>query len=157
MEGCGLRCKDALYTENEHYQIHKLVVYCVLFCIFLNLFTIVTFIIDWKTANKYPALAIFYINICFFISYSGWFIQFLGSETREDIVCKKDGTLRKSEPSASENLSCVIVFVMVYYFLIAGMVWFVIFSYAWHMSSLQASGNYLLLFKYPTLFGYKEK
>lgn len=141
MEGCGLRCKDALYTENEHKQIHKLVAFCVGFCIFFNLFTVITFIIDWKTANKYPALAIFYLNLCFCISYSGWLVQFLGTETREDIVCKKDGTLRKSEPSASENLSCVIVFVMVYYFLIAAMVWFVIFSYAWYRSSLQALGK----------------
>lgn len=101
--------------------------------------------IDWSAANKYPALAIFYINICFFVSYSGWLIQFLGYDTREDIVCKKDGTLRKSEPSASENLSCVIVFVMVYYFFIAGLVWFVIFTYAWHMSSLQALGEDYIL------------
>ncbi|XP_044253249.1 protein smoothened isoform X2 [Tribolium madens] len=141
VEECGLRCKDSLYTENEHYQIHKLIGYCVLVCGFFNFFTIVTFIIDWTTANKYPALTIFYMNICFFISYGGWFIQFLSSDTREDIVCKKDGTLRKSEPSATENLSCVIVFVLVYYFLIAGMVWFVLFSYTWHMSCVQALGK----------------
>ncbi|CAH1377107.1 protein smoothened isoform X2 [Tenebrio molitor] len=141
VESCGLRCKDSLYTENEHYQIHKLIAYCVLFCGFFNLFTIVTFIIDWSIANKYPALTIFYMNICFFISYSGWSIQFFNSDTREDIVCKKDGTLRKSEPCATENLSCVIVFVLVYYFLIAGMVWFVLFSYTWHMSCVQALGK----------------
>ncbi|XP_025831873.1 protein smoothened [Agrilus planipennis] len=141
IEYCGLQCKDVLYTENEQQQIHKLVGYCVLICISLNTFTIVTFIIDWKTAKKYPALAIFYINFCFLICYCGWMIQFLGSETREDIVCKKDGTLRKSEPSANENLSCVVVFVMVYYFFVAGMVWFVIFAYSWYMSSLQALGK----------------
>lgn len=115
--------------------------YFVVICIFLNAFTIVTFIIDWKTANKYPALAIFYINVCFFISYCGWFVQFLGSDAREDIVCKKDGTLRRFEPRANENLTCVTIFVMVYYFLIAGMAWFVIFTYSWYMSSLQALGK----------------
>lgn len=141
IEGCGLKCKDSLYTENEHQQIHKLLSYCLLICVLLNWFTITTFIIDWNTANKYPALAIFYVNICFCFSYGGWLVQFLGGDTREDIVCKKDGTLRKSEPSASENLSCVIVFVMVYYFMIAAMVWFVIFSYSWYMSSLQALGK----------------
>lgn len=141
IEGCGLKCKDSFYTINEHYQIHKLIVYGILLCTFLHIFTITTFIIDWKTAKKYPALAIFYVNICFLISCGGWLVQYFGAETREDVVCNKDGTLRKSEPSASENLSCVIVFVMVYYFMIAGMVWFVIFSYAWYMSSLQALGK----------------
>ncbi|XP_022917001.2 protein smoothened isoform X1 [Onthophagus taurus] len=141
IDGCGLSCKDPFYTQIEHKQIHKLIGYCVFLCLFLTLFTVCTFIIDWKTANKYPALAVFYINICFLVSYSGWMIQFLGTETREDIVCKRDGTLRKSEPRATENLSCVIVFVMVYYFLIAGMVWFVIFTYCWYMGSLQALGT----------------
>ncbi|KAK5641587.1 hypothetical protein RI129_010134 [Pyrocoelia pectoralis] len=141
IDNCGLQCKDVLYTDEEHRQIQKLMIYCAIICIILNLFTIVTFIIDWKTANKYPALAIFYLNVCFFISYCGWFVQFISTDAHEDVVCKKDGTLRKHEPSANENLSCVTVFVMVYYFLIAGMVWFVIFTYAWHMSSLQALGK----------------
>lgn len=35
---------------------------------------------------------------------------------------------------SGENLSCVVVFVLVYYFLMAAMVWFVILTYAWHMS-----------------------
>ncbi|CAG9827161.1 unnamed protein product [Diabrotica balteata] len=141
IEGCGLKCKDSLYTEHEHYQIHKLIAYCALLSLLCNIFTITTFVIDWTTANKYPALAIFYVNVCFCISYGGWLVQFLGSETREDIICKKEGTLRKSEPSATENLSCVVVFVMVYYFMIAGLVWFVIFGYSWHMNSLQALGK----------------
>lgn len=141
IENCGLECKDSFYTETEHHQIHKLIGYCAAACILCTLFTIVTFLIDWNAANKYPALAIFYINVCFFISYIGWFMQFLSPETREDIVCKRDGTLRKSEPSANENLSCVMVFVLVYYFAMAGMVWFVIFCYSWYMSSLQALGK----------------
>ncbi|CAG9824594.1 unnamed protein product [Phaedon cochleariae] len=141
VEGCGLKCKDSLYTETEHDQIHKFIAVCASICLILNTITVMTFIIDWKTSNKYPASAIFYVNVCFCISYGGWLIQFLGNDTREDIVCKKEGTLRKSEPSATENLSCPVVFFMVYYFMIAGLVWFVIFSYAWYMSSLQALGK----------------
>ncbi|CAH2261596.1 jg13656 [Pararge aegeria aegeria] len=63
----------------------------------------------------------------------GWLVQF-GVGSRDDIVCSKDGTRRQGEPSAEENLSCVVVFVLVYYFMIAACVWFVIFTYAWHMS-----------------------
>jgi len=78
VEGCGLHCKDARYTENEHYQIHKLITYGSLLCIVLNIFTVTTFLIDWKTANRYPAKGIFYVNICFAISYGGYLVQFLG-------------------------------------------------------------------------------
>lgn len=41
-----------------------------------------------------------------------WLIQF-GVGSRDDIVCSKDGTSRQGEPSAEENLSCVVVFVLV--------------------------------------------
>ncbi|XP_075153385.1 smoothened, frizzled class receptor [Haematobia irritans] len=137
VEGCGVRCKDPLYTDGEHRQIHKLVGWGATLCFVCNLFVVATFIIDWENASKYPALIVFYINMCFMIACLGWLAQFT-PDSREDIVCRKDGTLRHSEPTAGENLSCVVVFVIVYYFLIAAMVWFVFLTYAWH---LRAVGN----------------
>lgn len=133
VEGCGVQCQDPLYTSDEHQQIQKLIAWGASMCLGFNLFTIATFLIDWQNANKYPALIIFYVNFCFMISCLGWLAQFTPGG-REDIICRRDGTLRHSEPSAGENLSCIVVFVLVYYFLIAAMVWFVIFTYAWHMS-----------------------
>ncbi|XP_012235045.2 protein smoothened isoform X2 [Linepithema humile] len=132
VEGCGIPCNDPLYTLDEHNEIHSFIVWAAGICCAFNLFTIITFLIDWRSANKYPALVIFYINGCFMVSCIGWLVQFTPG-SREVIVCRKDGTLRMSEPSG-ENLSCVVVFVLVYYFLMAAMVWFVILTYAWHMS-----------------------
>ncbi|XP_048478506.1 protein smoothened isoform X4 [Plutella xylostella] len=131
--GCGIPCLDPLYTVDEHQQIHRLVAWGAGACLALNLLTVATFLIDWRSANKYPALVIFYINVCFAVASMGWLVQF-GVGSREDIVCSKDGTRRRGEPSAEENLSCVVVFVLVYYFMMAACVWFVIFTYAWHMS-----------------------
>lgn len=70
---------------------------------------------------------------------SRWLAQFTPG-SREDIVCRKDGTLRHSEPSAGENLSCIVVFVLVFYSEIAAMVWFIIFAYSFH---LRAVGKYM--------------
>ncbi|XP_018796507.1 PREDICTED: protein smoothened [Bactrocera latifrons] len=137
IEGCGVQCKDPLYTDDEHRQIHKLISWLGTLCFLANLFVVATFIIDWENANKYPALIVFYINLCFMISCLGWLAQFTPG-SREDIVCRKDGTLRHSEPTAGENLSCIVVFVLVYYFLTAAMVWFVFLTYTWH---LRAVGN----------------
>ncbi|KAK9504914.1 hypothetical protein O3M35_009082 [Rhynocoris fuscipes] len=139
VDGCGVQCNDPMYTDHQRQQIHKLVAWGASICALFNLFTIVTFMIDWKFSSKYPALVIFYINFCFLIVCIGWLAQFLPGG-REDIVCRKDGTLRTAEPSAGENLSCVVVYVMVYYFLMAGIAWFVILTYAWHIS-LQALGK----------------
>ncbi|XP_043509886.1 protein smoothened isoform X2 [Frieseomelitta varia] len=137
VESCGVQCNDPLFTPDEHKQIHSFIAWAAGICGSFNLFTVVTFLIDWRSANKYPALVIFYINCCFMVSCIGWLAQFTGN--RDVIVCRKDGTLRMSEPSG-ENLSCVVVFVLVYYSLMAAMVWFVILTYAWHMS-FQALGK----------------
>lgn len=122
----------------------------------------ITFLIDWRSANKYPALVIFYINCCFMVSCIGWLAQFTFG--KDVIVCRKDGTLRMSEPRYSltvvyyftpipvstwsrkmsifsgETLYCIITFILVYYSLVAAVVWFVILTYAWHMS-FQALGK----------------
>lgn len=71
ISGCGLPCRDPLYTEDEHQQIHRLVAWGAGVCLALNLLTVATFLIDWRSANKYPALVIFYINVCFAVASMG--------------------------------------------------------------------------------------
>lgn len=133
IEGCGLECKDPLYTEDEHRTIRKQIGWGASICLSLHLFALFTFTIDWHNGNKYPALIIFYVNLCYMISCLGWLAQFIPGG-REDIVCRVDNTLKHGEPSGGENLSCIVVFILVYYFLMAAICWFVIFTYAWHMS-----------------------
>jgi smoothened len=133
IEGCGLECKDPLYTDDEHRQIRKLIGWCAGISLILHLFAIFTFTIDWHNGNKYPALIIFYVNLCYMVACVGWLAQFIPGG-RQDIVCRFDNTLKHGEPSGRENLTCIIVFILVYYFLMAAMCWFVIFTYAWHMS-----------------------
>lgn len=135
VEGCGVQCGDPLYTDDEHRQVHNLVLAGAAICAVCNLATVLTFLIDWRTANKYPAVIIFYINVCFMVNCAAWLAQFWPGN-REDTVCRKDGTLRHAEPSAGENLSCIAVFLAVYYALVAAMVWFVIFTYSWHLRAL---------------------
>lgn len=64
-----------------------------------------TFLIDWKSANKYPALVIFYINGCFMVSCIGWLVQFTPG-SRDVIICRKDGTLRTREPRYVSRMHC---------------------------------------------------
>lgn len=133
IEGCGLQCKDPLYSDDEHRQIRKLIGWCASVSLVVHLFAIFTFTIDWHNGNKYPALIIFYVNLCYMISCIGWLAQFIPGG-RQDITCRFDNTLKQGEPSGGENLSCIMVFILVYYFCMAAMCWFVIFTYAWHMS-----------------------
>uniref|UniRef100_A0A0C9QYH3 Smo protein n=1 Tax=Fopius arisanus TaxID=64838 RepID=A0A0C9QYH3_9HYME len=132
IDGCRVPCHDPMFLPDELAQIHSFIAWAAGICVFFNLFTMVTFFIDWRSASKYPAAIIFHINGCFLVSCIGWLVQFTPG-SREVIVCRKDGTPRTGEPSG-ENISCAAVFIMVYYFSMAAVVWFVILTYAWHMS-----------------------
>ncbi|KAL3891615.1 hypothetical protein ACJMK2_003870 [Sinanodonta woodiana] len=135
VKGCGIQCQNPLYTEDEHSVVHIFIAVCGSLCIASTLFCVLTFIIDWKNAHRYPALILFFINACYFLSSIGWMVQF-SSNVRKDVVCRSDGTIRKEEPQirAGESASCTIIFILVYYFTIAGLVWFAVLAYAWDLT-----------------------
>ncbi|XP_013084066.2 smoothened homolog [Biomphalaria glabrata] len=133
VDGCGVPCDNPLFTPEQHREVHTFVAVFGSICLACTLFTVLTFIIDWNNAKRYPALILFFINACFFLGSIGWMSQFVG-DARRDIVCRKDGTVRKGEPKANESISCTVVFIIVYYFLVAGVSWFVMLAYAWYLT-----------------------
>uniref|UniRef100_UPI00398F703B protein smoothened n=1 Tax=Pristiophorus japonicus TaxID=55135 RepID=UPI00398F703B len=133
VEGCGIQCQNPLFTDSEHDAMHIYIAIFGSITILCTFFTLATFVADWKNSNRYPAVILFYVNACFFIGSIGWLAQFMDG-ARKEIVCKADGTMRLGEPTSNETLSCVIIFVIVYYSLMSGVIWFVMLTYAWHMS-----------------------
>ncbi|XP_034434065.1 smoothened homolog [Hippoglossus hippoglossus] len=133
VEGCGIQCDNPLFTVSEHNDMHVYIAYFGTITLLCTFFTLATFLADWKNSNRYPAVILFYINACFFVGSIGWLAQFLDG-AREEIVCKSDNTMRLGEPSSSETLSCVTIFIIVYYSLMSGVIWFVMLTYAWHAS-----------------------
>ncbi|XP_052764261.1 uncharacterized protein LOC128206108 [Mya arenaria] len=130
MQGCGMQCEDPLYTPNEHKGVFILVAVVASLCVTSLLFTIITFVLDWKVGRKYPAVILFYINGCFLVATLGWMVQLMAGE---GVTCRKDGTIRKNEPliGSGESATCTIVFILVYYFTMAGVVWYVMLAYSW--------------------------
>ncbi|XP_006031916.1 smoothened homolog isoform X1 [Alligator sinensis] len=133
VEGCGIQCQNPLFTEREHHEMHVYIAAFSSVTIFCTFFTLATFVADWKNSNRYPAVILFYVNACFFVGSIGWLAQFMDG-ARGEIVCRADGTMRLGEPTSNETLSCVIIFVIVYYSLMSGVIWFVMLTYAWHTS-----------------------
>ena len=106
-----------------------------------SLFAVFTFLVDWKGGSKYPARAIFYLNTCFVLANIGWLAQFAGDNVRDDIVCRQDGVGRYQEPGQGENLSCVIIFILVYFFTQSAGIWVVVVSYSWYITFTMASSQ----------------
>ncbi|MBN3298400.1 SMO protein, partial [Amia calva] len=133
VEGCGIQCNNPLFTQEEHSDMHVYIAVFGSLTLFCTFFTLATFVADWKNSNRYPAVILFYVNACFFIGSIGWLAQFMDG-ARQEIVCKSDDTMRLGEPTSTETLSCVIIFVIVYYSMMSGVIWFVMLTYAWHTS-----------------------
>ena len=139
VEECGLKCQSPLLSTQEYSRVHSFIAVGATVSLLCSLFAVFTFLVDWKGGSRYPALAIFYLNLCLALVNIGWLAQFLGNTAREDIVCRKDGVGRHQEPGQGENLSCVVVFILVYYFSIAASVWLVVVSYSWFITFTWAS------------------
>lgn len=70
----------------------------------------------------------------------GWLLQFIPG-FHQDIVCRDDNTLRQGAPNEGENSLCILVFILVYYFSNAALIWFGIFTYAMYVKLLKAIGK----------------
>ncbi|KAK3890719.1 hypothetical protein Pcinc_005354 [Petrolisthes cinctipes] len=133
VKGCGVQCASPVFTQEEHNDLHRFLATLGGVGLACATLTVCTYLIDWRAANKYPVLIIFYINCCFLIASIGFIIQFHPG-VRENLTCQSDGTLRQDEPSSGGDLSCVVVFVCIYYFMVAAGVWLIILSYSLHTS-----------------------
>lgn len=133
MKGCGVQCANPIFTDEEHEDLHSFMATLGGVCVACSALTVLTYLIDWRAANKYPVLIIFYINGCFLVASIGFMVQFHPG-VRQDLTCRSDGTLREGEPSSGGNISCVVVFVCLYYFMVAGGLWVIILAYSLHTS-----------------------
>ena len=83
LEGCGLRCQSPLLTSGQYDSVHSFIAAGATVSLLCSLFAVMTFLVDWKGGSKYPARAIFYLNLCFVVSNVGMLAQFAGSNTRD--------------------------------------------------------------------------
>ncbi|XP_075546979.1 smoothened, frizzled class receptor isoform X2 [Dermacentor variabilis] len=97
VEGCGIGCRHPLLTEDERTSMRTFVGVIVALATVACLFAVLTFLIGWSESRQYPNVMVFYMNLCLLLMCVGWLAQFLPG-AREDITCRRDGTLRSGEP-----------------------------------------------------------
>ena len=133
IEDCGLPCASPVLSNEQYDTVHATVGAGVTISLICSLLAVATFLLDWQGGSKYPALAIFYLNVCLMLAAVGWLAQVVPG-AREEIVCRADGTARQGEPGQGESASCTVVFILVYYFSVAASVWLVILTYTWSVA-----------------------
>lgn len=97
IHGCGIQCENPIFTKEEHGRIHRFIGAFGTLSILCTGFTVLTFLVGWKSQNKYPSVILFYMNACFCLTFMGFLIQFFGN-SRTGILCRHDNTMRLGEP-----------------------------------------------------------
>lgn len=132
---CGLKCHSSYYGPRGNINIlkHWILVWAGL-CLIATLFTVMTFIFD-QQRFRYPERAIIFSAVCYcFISVG--FV--LGYFFNDSIVCEnsKDGRSVMRQGSSEDGpYLCFFQSFLIYYFMLASFLWWVILNLTWFLAA----------------------
>lgn len=131
--GCSVPC-DSKFRRHKakDVDVYPFIVVCGGVGILTSLFTMASFLIDWKCQKRYPAVILFILNVCFIFFILGWILQFFDSSN--SIGCTSKGDRRMNEPRSKSGFLCTSSFVLIYSSSIAISCWFCVLTYAWYIS-----------------------
>ena len=146
---CGVRCAGIYFSENERSTVAPVIILLfAIVCVLFTLFTVATFLIDRRRFH-YPERPIIFLSFCYLIISVAYIVGAISK-----LVSGSDSSFACSEPesgmgpstsfvfqrlpndsSSYRSASCVILFVMVYYFQMASGIWWVILTLTWFLAA----------------------
>lgn len=134
IDHCAPPCPNMYFTNHELEVAKSFIGIVSIFCLCATLFTFLTFLIDVKRF-RYPERPIIYYSVCYSIVSLMYFLGFvLGNRT----TCNKtDEKLHIGETVVlgSQNKGCTVIFMSLYFFTMAGTVWWVVLTVTWFLAA----------------------
>lgn len=144
LPNCAIRCKGIYFTEEERNVVGPaFILVSAIICICFTLFTVGTFLID-RQRYHYPERPVIFLGLCYLILSLAFVVgaivklrdpasSYACSDTNDasSFVFQR---LPNSTPTY-RSASCVILFIFIYYFQMAGAIWWVILTLTWFMAS----------------------
>ena len=148
---CAVNCSGIYFTPSERNLIAPIfVLLFAVVCVMFTLFTVATFLIDRRRFH-YPERPIIFLSFCYLIislAYIVGSISKLVGGDRTSFACSTEETFVESGHSRSfvfqrlpnddavyQTATCVILFVMVYYFQMASAIWWVVLTLTWFLAA----------------------
>jgi hypothetical protein len=147
---CGANCAGIYFSSSERSVIAP--VFILLFavvCVLFTLFAVATFLID-RHRFHYPERPIIFISFCYLVVallYMVGAISKLSGSENEAFACSGDisesgkistsfvlQSLPNSE-STYKSASCIILFVVVYFFHMASAIWWIVLTLTWFLAA----------------------
>lgn len=137
VENCAQPCHQPYFTPDEHAFTSLWIGLWSILCFVSTLTTVVTFLID-RDRFSYPEMPIVYLAACYLFISLGYMVRLAAGHER--VACSEDGGHVLYDASGPAGL-CTLVFLLVYFFGMAGAIWWVVLSLTWFLAAGMKWGN----------------
>lgn len=132
-QDCAPPCSNMYFKPHDIEFAKSFVGVCSIICLGATLFTFLTFLIDVKRF-RYPERPIIFYAVCYsFVS----LIYFIGFLLGNNAACTKAAHPAGVDTVVlgSQSKGCTLLFMLLYFFSIAGIVWWVILTITWFLAA----------------------
>uniref|UniRef100_A0A3P8Z6K0 Frizzled-6 n=1 Tax=Esox lucius TaxID=8010 RepID=A0A3P8Z6K0_ESOLU len=130
---CAPPCSNMYFQADEIEFAKTFIGVCSIVCLGATLFTFLTFLIDVKRF-RYPERPIIFYAVCYsFVS----LIYFIGFLLGNSASCNKAvyPAAMDTVVMGSQSKGCTLLFMLLYFFSMAGIVWWVILTITWFLAA----------------------
>uniref|UniRef100_A0A3P8T793 Frizzled-3 n=1 Tax=Amphiprion percula TaxID=161767 RepID=A0A3P8T793_AMPPE len=137
---CSPPCPNMYFTREELTFARYFIGVVSIVCLSATLFTFLTFLID-VSRFRYPERPIIFYAVCYMMVSLVFFLGFL-LEDRVSCNASSPGRFRASTVTqGSHNKACTLLFMVLYFFTMAGSVWWVILTITWFLAAVPKWGS----------------
>lgn len=132
-QDCAPPCSNMYFKPHDIDFAKNFIGVCSIVCLGATLFTFLTFLIDVKRF-RYPERPIIFYAVCYsFVS----LIYFIGFLLGNKAACTEPfhPTGMSTVVLGSQSKGCTLLFMLLYFFTIAGVVWWVILTITWFLAA----------------------
>lgn len=132
-QDCAPPCSNMYFKPHDIDFAKNFIGVCSIICLGATLFTFLTFLIDVKRF-RYPERPIIFYAVCYsFVS----LIYFIGFLLGNKAACTEQyrSTGMFTVVLGSQSKGCTLLFMLLYFFTIAGVVWWVILTITWFLAA----------------------
>lgn len=140
IKSCAFNCTEMRFPTSSQEALTNFIFKGSLITSIVLSIALLSWIIDWKKASRYPSNSTFWLCSCLFVVNVMFLYQFWKS--KREIACRSDWTIRYSLPSENEELHCLTSFMTLYCASTAALVWLIIKAVSWsNYFSLKSSNK----------------
>ncbi len=137
---CSPPCPNMYFHKDELIFARYFIGVVSIVCLSATLFTFLTFLID-VGRFRYPERPIIFYAVCYMMVSLVFFLGFL-LEDRVSCNAASPGRFGASTVTkGSHNKACTLLFMMLYFFTMAGSVWWVILTITWFLAAVPKWGS----------------